>query len=317
MTQVSSKVPCPERDHAGKKCLTVNRMAGRPTRDLLLTAVAPVLWGTTYFVTTQFLPPHRPFFVSVMRALPIGLLILAVFPQRPTGVWWWRTFLLGALNIGLFFALLFIATYRLPGGLIATMNAFQPIIVSMLAWMFLDERLTLRVVWATCAGVFGISLIVLVPSTHLDLVGLIVAFAATTTWSIGTVLTKLWGQPVPLLLFTAWQLVAGGLTLLPIALLVEGGAPGITMRNVVGFLYLGVLGTGLAYALWFRGIERLKASTVTFLALLSPVSALTVDFLILHRRMSVLQVTGIAIVLGSIFLAQRNNESVVEKVVHD
>src|SRR5712691_3857970 len=94
-------------------------------RDVLLTALAPTVWGTTYFVTTQFLPPNRPLFVGLTRALTIGLLILAWFRKLPKGVWYWRVLVLGALNIGLFFALLFTAAYRLPGGVVASANAIQ------------------------------------------------------------------------------------------------------------------------------------------------------------------------------------------------
>jgi probable blue pigment (indigoidine) exporter len=96
-------------------------------RDVLLTALAPIIWGTTYFVTTQFLPPNRPLFVSVIRAAPIGLLMLAGFRELPKGAWVWRASLLGTLNIGLFFALLFTAAYRLPGGVVATLMAIQPL----------------------------------------------------------------------------------------------------------------------------------------------------------------------------------------------
>ena len=262
-------------------------------RDILLTALAPITWGTTYFVTTQLLPPNRPLFVSVMRALPIGLLILARFRQLPQGIWYWRALALGALNIGLFFALLFTAAYRLPGGVIATTNAIQPFVVATLAWAFLGEQLTMRLIAAACAGVVGVGLIVLSPAARLDLIGVTAALAATITWAGGTVLTKRWGQPAPLLVFTAWQLVAGGLILLPMAFAIEGMPPALSMRNVVGFAYLGIIGTDLAYALWFRGIERLKASTVTFLTLLSPVSAITVDRLILKRTMNTVQIAGV------------------------
>jgi probable blue pigment (indigoidine) exporter len=89
-------------------------------RDVLLTALAPIIWGTTYFVTTQFLPPNRPLFVSAIRAAPIGLLMLAGFRELPKGIWLWRVSVLGTLNIGFFFALLFTAAYRLPGGVEAT-----------------------------------------------------------------------------------------------------------------------------------------------------------------------------------------------------
>jgi probable blue pigment (indigoidine) exporter len=277
-------------------------------RDLLLTALAPIIWGTTYFVTTQFLPPNRPLFVSVMRALPIGLIILAIFPQRPRGIWYWRVSALGALNIGLFFAFLFIAANRLPGGVIATTNATQPFVVATLAWAFLGEQLTMRLIAAACAGIVGIGLIFLSPAARLDLIGVIAALAATIMWAGGTVLTRHWRQPAPLLVFTAWQLVAGGLILLPVAFAVEGMPPALSMRNVAGFAYLGVIGTGLAYALWFRGIDRLGASTVAFLTLLSPVSALVLDVTLLNRTMTIIQTLGVMLVLASILAAQLMNK---------
>lgn len=57
---------------------------------VLLTALAPVSWGTTYAVTTEFLPADRPLFTGLMRALPAGLLLLALGRVLPRGVWWGR-----------------------------------------------------------------------------------------------------------------------------------------------------------------------------------------------------------------------------------
>ena len=89
-------------------------------RTLLITAVAPIAWGTTYIVTENFLPPDRPLFAAAARALPAGLVLLAFRRQLPRGDWWWKATLLGVCNIGLFFPLLFLAAYQLPGGLAAT-----------------------------------------------------------------------------------------------------------------------------------------------------------------------------------------------------
>jgi probable blue pigment (indigoidine) exporter len=44
--------------------------------DLLLTALAPAIWGTTYIVTSQFLPPDRPFIAALLRVLPAGIALL-------------------------------------------------------------------------------------------------------------------------------------------------------------------------------------------------------------------------------------------------
>lgn len=64
---------------------TMNR-----TATVLLTALAPVSWGTTYAVTTEFLPADRPLFTGMMRALPAGLVLLALARVLPRGVWWGR-----------------------------------------------------------------------------------------------------------------------------------------------------------------------------------------------------------------------------------
>lgn len=68
-----------------------------------LTALAPISWGSTYAVATELLPPDRPLFTGVMRALPAGLLLTALARRLPTGAWWWKSAVLGTLNIGAFF----------------------------------------------------------------------------------------------------------------------------------------------------------------------------------------------------------------------
>ena len=95
--------------------------------DLLLTALAPAIWGSTYVVTTLMLPADYPLTVAMLRALPAGILLLLAVRQLPQGVWWLRAFILGALNFSVFWALLFVAAYRLPGGVAATLGAVQPL----------------------------------------------------------------------------------------------------------------------------------------------------------------------------------------------
>src|SRR5688500_9322051 len=61
---------------------------------LAAAAIAPVSWGAGYYVTQEFLPPDRPLFGALVRALPFGLLMLAMRPALPRGAWWWRAALL-------------------------------------------------------------------------------------------------------------------------------------------------------------------------------------------------------------------------------
>jgi probable blue pigment (indigoidine) exporter len=198
------------------------------------------------------------------------------------------------------------AATRLPGGVAATLGAVQPLLVTLLAWGLLGERPARSRLLAAGAGVAGVGLLVLGPAARLDAVGVATGLAATAAMATGTILTKRWGRPAPLLVFTAWQLVAGGLLLLPVALLVEGLPLTLTAHSVAGFAYLGLVNTGLAYVLWFRGIERLSAPQVTFLGLLSPVVAVAAGFLWLGQTLSLAQLVGVLVVLASIAVAQRS-----------
>lgn len=271
---------------------------------IVVTAVAPLAWGTTYLATTELLPPDRPLTAAVLRALPAGLLILAVTRTLPRGEWWWRSAVLGTLNIGAFFAFLFIAAYRLPGGVAATVGAIQPLVVGLLAARFLGEALTRRRVLAGVAGVAGVALLVLQATGSLDPIGLAAAMAGVLSMASGIVLAKKWGQPERPLATTSWQLIAGGIVLLPLALWFEGlpNQP-LTMNNVIGYGYLALVGAVLAYTLWFRGINALPVGSITFLSLLSPVVAVLSGWVVLAQTLSIGQIIGTAIIFAAILLA--------------
>lgn len=273
--------------------------------DLLLTAIAPAIWGSTYIVTTEFLPDFPALTVAMLRALPAGLLLLLLVRQLPAGIWWARIFVLGALNFSIFWWMLFVSAYRLPGGVAATVGAVQPLIVVFLAAALLGSRIRLPTIMAAVAGACGVALLVLTPRAELDPVGIVAGFAGAASMALGTVLTRKWQPPVSLLTFTAWQLSAGGLLLVP-AVVIEGSIPAPTLGNLIGLAWLGLVGAALTYVLWFRGVARLEPAIVSSLGFLSPVTAVLLGWVFLDQRLSEFQVLGIGLILGGIWFGQRH-----------
>jgi probable blue pigment (indigoidine) exporter len=286
--------------------VTMNRSSAKPLTTLLATtALAPISWGTTYSVTTEYLPHNRPLLAGAIRALPAGLLLFAFTRVRPKGEWWWKAAVLGTLNIGAFFALLFLAAGRLHGGVAAALGAIQPLIAAGLAAVVLKERIRKPVMIAGVLGVAGVMMIVLQPGARLDALGVAAGLGGAASMACGVTLTKRWKPDVPLLAFTSWQLSAGGILLVFASLVIEGQPPHLTGRNVVGFTWLAVVGTALAYSLWFRGIGRLPIANVTLLALCSPVVAVTIGYAFLGQHLGVFQIAGIIVVLGALWIGQR------------
>ncbi|MCE9839466.1 MULTISPECIES: EamA family transporter [Proteus] len=275
---------------------------------LLLTALAPIVWGSTYIVTTEMLPANVPMTLAALRALPAGILLLIIMRQLPQGIWWLRVIILGILNFSLFWWLLFISAYRLPGGVAATVGAVQPLIVLFLSRWLLQTRLSWLSISAALGGIFGVAILILTPNAALDPIGIIAGLGGAFSMATGTVLSRRWQPPVTPLTFTAWQLTAGGAVLLPFALLFEPALPSLTGINLLGLAYLTLIGGALTYIFWFRGLALLGPSSVASLGFLSPLSAVILGWALLGQQLTNLQILGMIVILLSIWANQQSEK---------
>ncbi|QHQ22007.1 EamA family transporter [Pectobacterium brasiliense] len=273
-------------------------------RDVLLTALAPAIWGSTYIVTSEILPPDRPFTAALIRVLPAGLLLLLFTRRFPARRDWWRVLVLSALNIGVFQALLFVAAYRLPGGLAAVLGAIQPLLVMVLVWAVDHRAPKLATLWSAIIGVAGMAILLLSPQTTFEPVGIAAALLGAVCMATGVWLTRRWQLDLPVLPLTGWQLFLGGLMLAPVAWIADAPLPALTLPQWAAYSYLCLAGAVLAYGLWFRGVSRLPTVAVASLGLLSPLTAVVLGWALLSQSMTGTAFLGLAIVLASVFAVQ-------------
>ncbi|MCW4386093.1 DMT family transporter [Salinibacterium sp. SYSU T00001] len=270
----------------------------------LVTAVAPIAWGTTYFVTQQWLPAETPLWGGAIRALPAGLLLLAIRRRLPRGEWWWKALVLGSLNMGAFFALIYVSAQLLPSSIATTIMATSPMAMMLIAWPIIRERPRLLPLAGAVLGVAGVFLMVATGASAIDPLGVLASLSAIAISSVGYILTKKWNPSGDLLSVTSWQLIAGGLVLLPIALAVEGAPPTLDPPAVAAFAYISVVATALAYVAWFSGLRHLAAGTVGLIGLLNPVTGVLLGTLAAAEVLEQRQVLGLALVLVGILLGQ-------------
>jgi probable blue pigment (indigoidine) exporter len=268
------------------------------------TVLAPISWGTTYVTVTELLPDDRPLLVAAMRVVPSGVVLLIAGALtsrwRPRGAEWWRSGLLATFNFGLFFPLLIVAVYRLPGGVAAAFGGLQPLFVAALAWLISGRRPRALDLAVGSVAALGVGMVVVRPGAGFDPVGLLAGAGANVSFATGVVLTKRFPAPSNRVAATGWQLLLGGVLLVPLALIAEGPPPSLTERNVAGFAYLSVIGTALAFLLWFNGIRRLPAAAPPLLGLAAPITGAALGWMILDESLSPVQLTGFVVALAAI-----------------
>jgi probable blue pigment (indigoidine) exporter len=263
------------------------------------------MWGTTYAVSTQLLPPDRPLLAATSRALVAGLVLLALTRRLPVGEWWPRSLVLGGLNIGGFFALLFLAAARLPGGLAAVLASCQPLLVLGLTPVVLGDAVTRRQIGYATVGVAGIAVLVMRAAARPDLLGVLAALGAAGCSALGLVLTRRWRPPVGPWTLTGWQLTAGGVLLLPLLLATEGLPGHLNGKALAGFVWLIGPSTIGGYYLWFSGLTRLSPPTLAALGMLSPLTAAALGWIWLHQTLTPAQLAGATLTLTCVLLLQR------------
>ena len=280
------------------------RPPGTSWRWAAITAIAPIAWGANYYVIHRFLPDTGPLWGAVIRAVPAGLLLLLLARRLPHGAWWWRSIVLGILNVGAFFVLIHLAAQLLPTSVAAVVMAASPIAMMALAWALVAERPRAAQLVGAGLGIAGVALMVLGGDGRISVAGMVASLTAMVMSSLGFVLAKRWTTgSITVLQSTAWQLVAGGLLIAPFAVALDQ-PPAPTADTLIGFGYVTLIATALAFSCWFAGLRHLPAGRVGLVGLLNPITGVLLGTVLAAEMLSFRQILGIVVVLSSVVLGQ-------------
>ena len=270
-----------------------------------LTAIAPLTWGSTYFVTRHFLPPDAPIWGAALRALPAGGILLVLVRRPPSGSWWWRSVLLGLLNFGAFFLLVYLSAQLLPSSIAASLMAGAPFVLGGLGWLVLGRRPQRWFLPAAVVGLVGVLLVVGRATGRIDAWGVAASASASALVcsSLGAILATRWRSGVSVLASTCWQLIAAGLLLLLAAAALEGPPPELTGARIVAYAYVAVIATAIAFLCWFSGLRRLPPGTIGLIGLLNPVAGIALGVGFANETLSGWQLLGALLVILAIAAA--------------
>jgi drug/metabolite transporter (DMT)-like permease len=181
----------------------------------------------------------------------------------------------------------------------------QALFVAPFAMLLFGEALSAGRTAALLIGSAGVLLVILGSHMRLGTMeGAFLALVAAGSLAAGNLIIKRIGDRVNALSATAWQYVLGGLLLLGWSLLSEDQTTiAWSPHFLVGLLFLGLVGSGLASWVWYLLVSKGELISINSLTLLTPVFAVLLALLIYGEPLSRLSVLGMAMVLGGVVWA--------------
>lgn len=187
---------------------------------------------------------------------------------------------------------------------------FAPVFVMLLSPFVLKEQLSLKKVVCIVVSILGLILIVgegISASKTNDILGLSYGLIAAAFYAALLLLNK-FIKDMGKLELTIIQLGTTALLLMPYVFLTSGfGIFEVSSSSIPFILILGVINTGIGFWLFFSGMENLKGQSIAMLSYVDPFVAILISALILQEQMTLVQMLGGALLLGSTFISEMNS----------
>lgn len=288
-----------------------------PPGDIARLVLIMFLWALCFPLITVGLAFAPPLTFAALRAFVAGtgLLLLAIVLRRawPRG---WRVWLLllgtGLTITSMGFGGMFLAGGLVSPGLATVLANVQPLIAAVLGFFLLGERLGPRRRVGLSLGFAGILLVALpgfgVNGTNSSLAGINFIMLGAVGVALGNVLLKKLAGQVDLLMATGWQFILGGVPLLALAWVWESPEQVVWNGSFAAVLLaLGLLGTAVAFALWFSLLHRSELNRLNTATFLTPAFGLILGALFFNESLQGVEVGGIAFILIGVLWASRRS----------
>jgi drug/metabolite transporter (DMT)-like permease len=281
------------------------------------------IWGSTWLFIKLGLADLPPLTFAGIRFLVASLILSALILAR--GVRWPRSrrdwsliAIVGLLQFTLNYGLVFWGEQYIPSGLAAVLQSTFPAFGLVIAHLYLPyERLTTRKVIGVLMGVVGVAIIFsdqLTIAGHLALLGSVALVASAFFGAYSNVLVKAYAREIDPQVLAAGQMIFGFPPLLIIGIATEGNPFRFhwTMTAVISLAYLVVVGSVIAFALYYWLVRHMEVTKTMLIALVTPVVAVLLGMIVLDEKLNWRLFVGAACIISGIgLIVLRNRQKTV------
>ena len=265
-----------------------------------------VIWGSTYLGIAYAGETIPPLFAASTRFIAAGLLLAGIVRLRGGSLRVSRNALLSCVLIGALLpganAVLFVAEKNVPTGLASLIIASVPLWVVLLRLVG-RERLPWPALAGVAIGFVGVALLAH-PSGGARYWGLALCVLSAVMWATGSVLSATLTMPADAFAATAYEMLAGGLLMLPISLFtVHHLSPSAT--SVLGWIYLVTFGSIIGYTAYTWLLANAPLGLVSTYAYVNPIVAIILGVAFRGESLTWRLLIGAAIVVVAVALVVR------------
>src|SRR5258708_10945656 len=272
-----------------------------------------LIWGSTWLFIKLGLADLPPItFAGIRFVIAFVILASLVIARRArwprTRAEWTLIAISGALQFGLNYGLVFWGEQHISSGLAAVLQSTFPAFGLVIAHFYLaHERLTMVKVVGVLLGVLGVAVIFsdqLTIAGKMALLGSIALVLSAFFGSYSNVLVKAYGGKIDPQVLAAGQMIFGFVPLLAVGIPTEGNPLRYhwTAMAVVSLLYLVVVGSVLAFALFYWLMRHMDVTHTMLIALVTPVVAVMLGMIVLHEKLNWRLLAGGACIIAGLAL---------------
>jgi drug/metabolite transporter (DMT)-like permease len=293
---------------------------GGPPAWLPVVAVAVTLlfWASAFVAIRHLGHDFSPGALSLGRLLVGAVCLAAVaLPRglpRPTGRQWVSIVTIGVLWFGIYNVALNEGEQRVDAGTAAMLIQVSPVLIALLAAVFLDERFTLWLGLGLALAFSGVALIGLSTSEggDRDLLGVALCLLSAIVYSVSLVLQKPLVARLPALQVTWLACTVGAVVCLPFAGQLVDQAAAASVSSVLWVVYLGVFPTAIAFTTYAYALQHMSASSLGITTYLVPPLTIVMGVLLLDEAPPTMAYAGGALALVGVAVARRKPRPVPE-----
>jgi drug/metabolite transporter (DMT)-like permease len=285
------------------------------SKTISLITFLVVVWGISWPIYKIALEYTPPLLFAGLRTFIGGMLLILVFWSKRKQIHWkvsWPIYLISSLfNVALFYGLQTVGMMHMPSGLFSVIVYLQPVLVGIMAWIWLGESMTALKVVGLIIGFLGVASVSAGGlSGHIAVLGIVLALMTAVSWAIGMVYVKKVSHRVDSIWLVAFQCTFGGIALTTVGSVTEKWSNIVwNMHYVTGLVFGIILGISASWVVYFKLVISGDASKVASYTFLVPLISVVSGVLFLNESFSIYLLVGLVLIGISIYLVNRKPKS--------